>query len=82
MGKIEIDSVDDNVIRGIEARALLNGRSFADEVRALLKQYALLSPEERLAEVDRIRAMTPKGVVQTDSTDMIRALRDGLAPPY
>ncbi|HLF21858.1 MAG TPA: hypothetical protein VI582_05105 [Aestuariivirga sp.] len=79
MGKIEIDSVDDKVIKGIEARALINRRSFEEEVRALLARHALLSPEERVAEADRIRAMTPKGVKQTDSTEIIRAIRDGRA---
>jgi plasmid stability protein len=77
MGKIEINDVDDTVIRGIEARSLANQRSFEDEVRALLSRHALLSPEERVAEADRIRAMTPKGIKQTDSTEIARAVRDG-----
>ena len=80
MGKIAIDSVDDKVIRGIEARAMVNGRSFEEEVRVLLGQYALLAPEERVAEADRIRAMTPKGVKQTDSTEIVRAIRNGRNP--
>ena len=76
MGRIEIDRLDDKVIRGIETRARINGRSFEEEVRALLSQHALLSPAERVAQADRIRAMTPKNIKQTDSTIMIRALRD------
>lgn len=76
MGKIEIDKVEDRVIAGIEAEAKLEGRSFEDQVRAILAPHAILSREERLKIVDRIRAMTPKGVKQTDSADMIRALRD------
>lgn len=76
MGKIEIDKVEDQVIAGIEAEAKLQGRSFEDHVRAILASHAILSRQERLKLVDEIRAMTPKGVKQTDSADMIRALRD------
>ena len=76
MGKIEIDSLDDKVIQGLEVRARINGRSLEEEIRALLSQHVLLSPAERVALADRIRAMTPKNIKQTDSTIMIRALRD------
>ena len=76
MGKIEIDSLDDRVIEGLEFRARLHERSLEDEVRALLSQHVLLSPAERVAIADQIRAMTPKNVQQTDSTDMVRELRD------
>ena len=77
MGKIEIDSLDDRVIQGLEVRARLNGRSLEEEIRALLSQHVLLSPAERVALADRIRAMTPMNVKQTDSTDMVREIRDG-----
>ena len=76
MGKIEIDALDDKVIQGLEVRARLNGRSLEEGIRALLSQHALLSPAERVALADRIRAMTPNNVKQTDSTIMIWALRD------
>lgn len=74
MGKVEIGGIDE---RQIEARALKNRRSLEDEVRAILSEHALLSPEERLAEADRIREMTPKDIRQTDSTEILRAIRDG-----
>ena len=76
MGRIEIDSVEDQVIAGLEAEALIHGRTLAEHVRALLTSHVLLRREERLRIIDEIRAMTPKGVIQTDSTEMIRALRD------
>ena len=72
MGKIEIDSVEDQVM----AEAMVHGRTLAEHVRALLASHVLLRREERLRIIDEIRAMTPKGVIQTDSTEMIRALRD------
>ena len=78
MGKIEIDSLDDRVIQGLEVRARLNGRSLEEEIRALLSQHVLLSSAERVAIADRIRAMTPKNVKQTDSTEMVREIRDSL----
>ena len=78
MGKIEIDSLDDSVIQGFEVRARLNGRSLEEEIRALLSQHVLLSSAERVAIADRIRAMTPKNVKQTDSTEMVREIRDSL----
>lgn len=77
MGQIEIDDVDEGVILGLTARSIANGRSLEEEIRAVLAKYALLPPEERVALADSIRAMTPKDVKQTDSTEMIRALRDG-----
>jgi plasmid stability protein len=73
MGTIEIGGIDK---RQIEARALKNKRSIEDEVRAILSELALPSPEKRLAEADRIRAMTPKGVKQTNSVELMRAIRD------
>lgn len=78
MGKIEIDSLDDSVIQGLEVRARLNGRSLEEEIRALLLQHVLLSSAERVAIADRVRAMTPKNVKQTDSTEMVREIRDSL----
>lgn len=76
MGEIRIEKVDDSVIAGLEAEARLLGKSFEDHLRAILAPHAILSRAERLKLVDQIRAMTPKGVKQTDSTEMIRALRD------
>ena len=76
MGKIEVDSVEDRVIAGLEAEAMIHGRTLAEHVRALLASHVHLRREERFRIIDDIRAMTPKGVTQTDSTEMIRALRD------
>ena len=61
MGKIEVDSVEDQVIAGLEAEAMLHGRTLAEHVRALLGSHVLLRRDERLRIIDDIRAMTPKG---------------------
>lgn len=76
MGRIEIDNIDEQVIAGIRARAKLHNRSFDDEVRSILKEGALFTPTERAEWARRVRGMTPRDVEQTDSTEMIRALRD------
>jgi phosphopantothenoylcysteine decarboxylase/phosphopantothenate--cysteine ligase len=81
MGVIHIEDIDERLMKSIELRAAENGRSLEDEVRTILEDAAvgdraaqpLKSPAERFAS---IRAMTPKGVQQTDSTDMIREMRD------
>ena len=76
MGKIEIDKVEERVIAGIEAEAKLQGRTFEDQVRAILGSHAIVSRDERLRLVDEIRALTPKDRPQSDSAEMLRALRD------
>ena len=78
MGVIHIDNVDEQVLRSIRLRARASGRSFEDEVKAVLAEAAKprMTPEQRATEFERIQAMTPKEVVQTDSTDIIRELRD------
>lgn len=77
MGRIEIDKVEDKVIAGIAVEAKLQGRTFEDQVRAILSSHAVVSKEDRLKLVDEIRAMTPKDRQQPDSAGMLRALRDG-----
>ena len=78
MGVIHIENVDETTMRSIRLRARINGRSFEDEVKALLAEVdrPRMRPAESAAEAERIRAMTPKGVQQTDSTEIIRELHD------
>jgi len=79
MGVIHIEDVDEQIMRSIQLRARSRGRSFEDEVRELLAEVARprITPEAFAEEARQIRAMTPQGVEQTDSTDIIRGLRDG-----
>jgi len=81
MGVIHIEGIDERLLKSIELRATANGRSLEDEVQAILESVAGNPNEPRaetnwLEELDRIRAMTPQGVHQTDSTDMVREMRD------
>jgi plasmid stability protein len=78
MGIIHIENVDEQIMKSIRLRARSSGRSFEEEVRALLAEAAKprMTREDFVAEALRIQAMTPKGVKQTDSTEIVRELRD------
>ncbi len=77
MANLTIRNLDDHVVERLKKRAKDNGRSLEAELRELLKQAAnRKSPEELLAIADRISAMTPDDVEQTDSTKIIREFRD------
>jgi plasmid stability protein len=77
MANLTIRNLDDNVVERLKKRAKDNGRSLEAELRELLKQAAnRKSPKELLAIADRIAAMTPAGVKQTDSAELLREDRD------
>ena len=77
MANLTIRNLDDKVVERLKKKAKDNGRSLEAELRVLLKQAAnRKSPEELLAIADRISAMTPDDVEQTDSTKIIREFRD------
>ena len=77
MANLTIRNVDDEVVERLKKKAKDNGRSLEAELRELLKQAAKRkSPEELLAIADRIAAMTPEGVKQTDSAELLREDRD------
>jgi plasmid stability protein len=76
MAQVIIRNLEDRVVEVLRERARLHGHSLEQELRDILAKVARLTPAERLRRIDRIRAMTPKGVVQTDSTLLIRQDRD------
>jgi plasmid stability protein len=59
----------------IEELAALHHRTVEEEAAAILEN-AVFDRAVRLAAIDRIAAMTPKGVEQSDSTAIIREARD------
>jgi len=70
-------TLDDRVVEQLKERARDNERSLEAEVRALLSQAAERPSAKKLRELaDRVAAMTPEGVEQTDSTEIIREFRD------
>jgi len=73
MGTVTIRNLDDKVIKRLKMRARNHRRSLEAELRDLLShasQQPLIA--DALAEADRIAAMTPKGVKQTDSVILLR----------
>ena len=73
MGTVTIRNLDDKVIKRLKVRAKNHRRSLEAELRDLLS-HASQQPliVNALAEADRIAALTPKGVKQTDSVILLR----------
>jgi len=78
MGELTIRLKDAGLVQALEEMASLHGKSVEAEVQALI-EGAVADYERRLEVVRRaqeIRAMTPKGVKQTDSVEIIRQMRE------
>lgn len=75
MGQVIIRNLDDTVISVLKARAAEHRRSLEQELRDILTTAAKRSPAEKLALIDRIRAMTPPGPHPL-AEDLIREDRD------
>ena len=79
MGQIVIRNLDDRVLETLKVRAAAQKKSLEQSLRELLTEAVRPSREELLAEVDRIRAMTPPrkpGVKYPTAEEMIREDRD------
>ena len=59
MGQVVIRNIDDGVLERLKARAADQHKSLEQSLRELLAEAAKPSRAELLAEVQRIRAMTP-----------------------
>jgi plasmid stability protein len=75
VAQVIVRNLDEQVVSSLKFKAELHGRSLEQELRDILKRAAELTTEEKLALVDRIRAMTPHRL-ETDSADLIREDRD------
>jgi plasmid stability protein len=76
MAQVLIRNVDEKVVQTLKERAQQHGHSLEQELREILVQAAQPSREDLVALSQRIRAMTPKDRLQSDSTDLIREDRD------
>jgi len=78
MATVTLHDIDDRIMRRLETQARLHGRSVEREIAALLAEAVAmpLSAGERVAIANRIAAMTPKNVPQTDSVLLLREGRD------
>jgi antitoxin FitA len=75
MAQVLVRNLPDDVVMRLKARAARQGHSLERELRRILIDAAQPGRDEALADMDRIRALTPK-VPQTDSAELIREDRD------
>ena len=75
MGQVIVRNLDDAVIAAHKQRARARGVSLEQQLRDVLAEAARPSREDMIADLRRIRAMTPKGP-HIDSTELIREDRD------
>lgn len=77
--KITIE-LDTAALDALARMAEAHGRSIDEELRAIVTERVTvrpkMTPEEALRRSREIRAMTPKGVRQTDSLVLLREDRD------
>jgi plasmid stability protein len=79
MGQILVRNLDDGVIRRLKQRASRENLSLEEAVRqilALAAQPDKPSPEELIAELNRIASMSPPITEPPFSEDLIREDRD------
>lgn len=75
MGQVTIRNLPDHVIFQLKKKAEIKGHSLEQELREILGRAAPLTPAEKVALSDSIRAMQKKPL-SVDSTQMIREDRD------
>jgi plasmid stability protein len=75
MGQVLVRNIDDRVIETLKLKAERNGHSLEQELRDILTKAAGPTVEERLAMIDRVRAMQKKPT-KILSEDLIRRQRD------
>lgn len=78
MGEITIRVSDATVIEALEEMASIHGRPVEEEVLSVLER-AVENHLHKLDLIERareIRSMTPEGVKQTDSVEIIREMRE------
>jgi plasmid stability protein len=77
MAQVVIRNIDDEVVECLKARAAAEKKSLEQKLRDVLTEAARPSRAEVLAEVDRIRAMTPPRPPDAPlAEDLIREDRD------
>lgn len=78
MGELTIQLDDAKLVEALRDMAKAHHHTVDEEVSAAL-QNAVADHERRMELIrraDAIAAMTPKGVVQTDSVEIIREMRE------
>jgi len=79
LGQVVIRNLDDRVIERLKQRAAAERKSLEQCLREVLSEAVKPSRAELLAEVERIRAMTPPrepGKQYPTAEELVRASRD------
>jgi plasmid stability protein len=76
MAQILVRNIEDSAFERLKAKAGAAGKSTESFVRALIEREAHTDLSEAIAELDRLRALTPRRLADS-SSDIIRSLRDG-----
>jgi antitoxin FitA len=77
MATVTIRNLDDTTVDRLKTKAREHNRSLEAEIRLLLTEAAARPSRRSFLDLsDRIAAMTPKNIAQTDSVDLIREDRD------
>jgi antitoxin FitA len=79
MGQVLIRNIDDDVLERLKRRAAEQQKSFEQCLRDVLTDAAKPSRVELIAEIERIRAMTPPrepGRSYPTAEELVRASRD------
>lgn len=72
MAQVLVRDLSDEVVADLKERARFHGRSLEAHLRVVLTEAAYPDRSEASKRAARIRAMTPKDVVQTPSEVIIR----------
>ena len=59
MGQVLVRNLDDRVIESLKTKAELKGHSLEQELREVLTKAAPLTPREKIALFQKLRATTP-----------------------
>ena len=75
MAQVLVRNLDDETVRNLKLKAGLKRRSLEQDLRELMISSAGLTPKEKVALADQVRAMQPAPLAD-DSADLIREDRD------
>jgi len=76
MAVVTLSNIDDRLLDQVRAAASRHHTSVEDEIVETLRKRFLAERQELRRQAEMISAMTPKGVAQTDSTIIVRQIRD------
>jgi plasmid stability protein len=75
MAQVLVRNLDDETVKNLKLKAGLKRRSLEQDLRELMILSAGLTPKEKVALADQVRAMQAASLAD-DSADLIREDRD------